>query len=131
VSLLHRTLDVMVHVMVAGVVRVCRVAQITAPQIAPDDHVSRTETLPSDRAICGDPSCRRFEAVPGTAVRSFPLGRDRPLANGGDAGMSTAEYAVGTVAAVAFAGVLYAVVSSSATRELISSVVERALSVPI
>ena len=86
-SLLHRTLDVMVHVVVARVVRVCRVAQIA--------------------------------------------GRDRPLANGGDAGMSTAEYAVGTVAAVAFAGVLYAVVSSSATRELISSVVERALSVPI
>ncbi|MCK9902267.1 DUF4244 domain-containing protein [Frankia sp. Cpl3] len=46
-----------------------------------------------------------------------------------DAGMSTAEYAVGTLAAVAFAGVLYAVVSSSATRSLISSVVQRALTV--
>ena len=45
--------------------------------------------------------------------------------------MSTAEYAVGTLAAVAFAGVLYAVISSSATRDLISSVVERALSVPM
>ena len=49
----------------------------------------------------------------------------------GDAGMSTAEYAVGTVAAVAFAGVLYAVISSEATRNLIASVVERALSVPM
>jgi hypothetical protein len=48
----------------------------------------------------------------------------------GDAGMSTAEYAVGTVAAVAFAGVLYAVVSSSATQEMISSVVRRALTLP-
>jgi len=47
-----------------------------------------------------------------------------------DAGMSTAEYAVGTVAAVAFAGVLYAVVSSSATQEMITSVVRRALTLP-
>ncbi|MCK9895157.1 DUF4244 domain-containing protein [Frankia sp. AgB32] len=46
-----------------------------------------------------------------------------------DHGMSTAEYAVGTLAAVAFAGVLYAVVSSAATHSLISSVVQRALSV--
>ncbi|THJ70132.1 DUF4244 domain-containing protein [Candidatus Frankia alpina] len=44
-----------------------------------------------------------------------------------DLGMSTAEYAVGTLAAVAFAGVLYAVVSSSTTRSLVSSVVQRAL----
>jgi hypothetical protein len=44
--------------------------------------------------------------------------------------MSTAEYAVGTVAAVAFAGVLYAVVSSSATRSLMVSVVQRALTLP-
>ena len=46
-----------------------------------------------------------------------------------DAGMSTAEYAIGTLAAVAFAGVLYAVVSSSATRSMISSVVQRALTI--
>jgi hypothetical protein len=44
--------------------------------------------------------------------------------------MSTAEYAVGTVAAVAFAGVLYAVISSPATRDVISSVVQRALAIP-
>ncbi|KJE24432.1 Protein of unknown function (DUF4244) [Frankia torreyi] len=50
-------------------------------------------------------------------------------AGGRDLGMSTAEYAVGTLAAVAFAGVLYAVVSSSATRSLVSSVVQRALTV--
>ena len=47
-----------------------------------------------------------------------------------DAGMSTAEYAVGTVAAVAFAGVLYAVVRSSATHDLMMSVVRRALTLP-
>lgn len=44
---------------------------------------------------------------------------------GGDAGMSTAEYAVGTIAACAFAAVLYQVVTGdsivSALRELITS----------
>lgn len=44
---------------------------------------------------------------------------------GGDAGMSTAEYAVGTIAACAFAAVLYQVVTGasivSALRDLITS----------
>ncbi|MCM3925673.1 DUF4244 domain-containing protein [Frankia sp. AiPs1] len=57
------------------------------------------------------------------------LAGHRSGAGGRDLGMSTAEYAVGTLAAVAFAGVLYAVVSSSATRSLVSSVVQRALTV--
>ncbi|WP_322760343.1 DUF4244 domain-containing protein [Frankia sp. Cr2] len=47
-----------------------------------------------------------------------------------DAGMSTAEYAVGTVAAVGFAAVLYAVIHSPATRALLANVVSRALSIP-
>nr|WP_322752925.1 DUF4244 domain-containing protein [Frankia sp. Cas3] len=47
-----------------------------------------------------------------------------------DAGMSTAEYAVGTVAAVGFAAVLYAVIHSPATRTLLANVVSRALSIP-
>ncbi|WP_416210104.1 DUF4244 domain-containing protein [Frankia sp. Cr1] len=44
--------------------------------------------------------------------------------------MSTAEYAVGTVAAVGFAAVLYAVIHSPATRTLLANVVSRALSIP-
>jgi hypothetical protein len=47
----------------------------------------------------------------------------------GDAGMSTAEYAVGTVAAVAFAVVLYKVVTSSAVSSAISKIIQSALSV--
>ncbi len=79
-----------------------------------------------DRAAAPDrtvTACCRTE--PGCAVAAARSGR--PVR---DAGMSTAEYAVGTVAAVAFAGVLYAVISSPATRDIIASVVERALSVP-
>ena len=45
----------------------------------------------------------------------------------GEAGMSTAEYAVGTLAACGFAGVLWVVVHSQAIHGLLQSVVERAL----
>ncbi len=47
-----------------------------------------------------------------------------------DDGMSTAEYAVGTIAAVAFAGALYKVVSSPAVLHALSGLVERALQAP-
>ncbi|MPZ25805.1 MAG: DUF4244 domain-containing protein [Micromonosporaceae bacterium] len=46
---------------------------------------------------------------------------------GTDAGMNTAEYAVGTLAAVAFAGILLAVVQSDPIRAALQAVVERAL----
>jgi hypothetical protein len=44
-----------------------------------------------------------------------------------DTGMTTAEYAVGTVAAVGFAVVLYKVVRSPAVSSALSSIVESAL----
>lgn len=47
----------------------------------------------------------------------------------GDAGMTTAEYAVGTLAACAFAAVLYKVVTSSAVLHALSKIVTSALNV--
>ncbi len=44
-----------------------------------------------------------------------------------DAGMSTAEYAVGTVAAVAFAGVLYKVVTTPAVQSALTAIITKAL----
>jgi TRAP-type uncharacterized transport system fused permease subunit len=44
-----------------------------------------------------------------------------------DAGMSTAEYAVGTLAAVAFAGVLLKVVTSTNVLAALTAVIDRAL----
>jgi hypothetical protein len=44
-----------------------------------------------------------------------------------DAGMNTAEYAVGTLAAVAFAGLLLAVLTSDPVRAALQAVVEQAL----
>ena len=45
----------------------------------------------------------------------------------GDRGMNSAEYAVGTVAAVTFAGVLLKVVSSDAVQAALNGVIQRAL----
>lgn len=42
-------------------------------------------------------------------------------------GMSTAEYAVGTIAACAFAALLFKVVSSPEVQEMLSNLVNRAL----
>lgn len=56
-------------------------------------------------------SCRRWAAVRAT----------------GEAGMSTAEYAVGTVAASAFAAVLYRVVTGGSVVTGLTDLVESAL----
>lgn len=47
-----------------------------------------------------------------------------------DAGMSTAEYAIGTIAACAFAALLYKVVTSPQILDLLTGLVSRALHVP-
>jgi Protein of unknown function (DUF4244) len=45
----------------------------------------------------------------------------------GDAGMNTVEYAVGTLAAVAFAGVLFKVLTSEPVRAALAAMIARAL----
>lgn len=46
-----------------------------------------------------------------------------------DAGMSTVEYAIGTITAAAFAAVLYAVVSGDSIVTALTELVQRALTV--
>ncbi|MGA4840479.1 DUF4244 domain-containing protein [Streptomyces sp. G45] len=53
----------------------------------------------------------------------------RSAKNARDAGMATSEYAMGLVAAVGFAGVLYKVVTSGPVRSELQALVERALHV--
>ncbi|AVH57368.1 MULTISPECIES: DUF4244 domain-containing protein [Streptomyces] len=57
-------------------------------------------------------------------VRAWLLRRVR-----GDAGMVTSEYAVGVIAAVAFAAALYKVVTSGQVGEELQGIVGRALNV--
>lgn len=59
--------------------------------------------------------------------RALVRRRSRAMRSTIDAGMSTAEYAVGTVAAVGFAVVLYKVVRSAAVSSALSSLVTSAL----
>lgn len=51
----------------------------------------------------------------------------RRLRTAGEAGMSTAEYAVGTVAAAAFAGLLFKIVTSPEVRTMLLGIIKQAL----
>lgn len=48
-----------------------------------------------------------------------------------DDGMSTAEYAIGTVAAAAFGAVLYAVVTGDSIVDALTKIIDRALSTAV
>ncbi|MCU1604429.1 MAG: uncharacterized protein JWP46_894 [Modestobacter sp.] len=69
----------------------------------------------------GLPPARRRSPVRALAARWAAAGS-------GEAGMSTAEYAVGTVAACAFAAVLYKVVTGGSVVTALGELVESALS---
>ncbi|MDX6285936.1 MAG: hypothetical protein QOG53_1421 [Frankiales bacterium] len=47
-----------------------------------------------------------------------------------DRGMTSAEYAVGTVAACGFAGILYKIVTSTPVVQLVLNVIEKAFHLP-
>ncbi|WUV77766.1 DUF4244 domain-containing protein [Streptomyces sp. NBC_01477] len=53
--------------------------------------------------------------------------RTRACRAAAEAGMSTAEYAVGTIAACGFAAVLYKIVTSGPVRSALTAVIEKAL----
>jgi hypothetical protein len=55
------------------------------------------------------------------------LSKARQLAVMADAGMSTAEYAVGTVAACGFAALLYKILTSDSVLRLVTDLIGRAL----
>jgi Protein of unknown function (DUF4244) len=48
-----------------------------------------------------------------------------PLAPRGEAGMNTAEYAVGTVSACGFAGLLYKLLTSDLGESILTSILEK------
>ena len=50
-------------------------------------------------------------------------------ADSSDEGMSTAEYAIDTIAAAAFAALLYAIVTGDSVLTALTSLIERAISV--
>jgi hypothetical protein len=64
------------------------------------------------------------------ALPTWPFGKERlrRLAHD-DQGMSTVEYAIGTVAAAAFGALLYTVVTGDSILTALTGLVERALTV--
>lgn len=60
-------------------------------------------------------------------TRRLVMTRWQALTDQAELGMSTAEYAVGTIAAVAFAAVLIAVVKSPAVYSALSGIISSAL----
>jgi hypothetical protein len=78
-----------------------------------EDVMSRRESLSATTRIQGP--------------RAWLVARlNRAAAAGRDAGMTTAEYAVGTVAACGFAGVLFKVITSAAVFNAVKQMVLRA-----
>jgi len=51
----------------------------------------------------------------------------RGIRSRAESGMSTAEYAVGTIAACAFAALLFKIVTSPQVQEMLTSLIDRAL----
>lgn len=68
-----------------------------------------------------------------TATRRARVALARRLASGagGEAGMSTVEYAVGTIAAAAFGAVLYTVVSGDSIPDALGGIIEQALNTSV
>ena len=58
-----------------------------------------------------------------------PEVRERVVGAGRERGMTTAEYAVGTVAACGFGGILYKILTSPDVARMLKDLVERALSI--
>lgn len=84
----------------------------------------RSRSAESSSASTAAASGRSAESLPGRTgshIRRL-LARLRP-----DAGMNTAEYAVGTLAAVAFAGLLLKVLTSNTVQTALSALITRAL----
>uniref|UniRef100_UPI000AD0A19C DUF4244 domain-containing protein n=1 Tax=Herbidospora sakaeratensis TaxID=564415 RepID=UPI000AD0A19C len=70
---------------------------------------------------------RGAERLREAAARAARVLAEQGAGRRADAGMSTAEYAVGTIAACGFAGLLFKVVTSPDVQQMLSSLVQKAL----
>ena len=94
----------------------------------PDTHATARPTAPTAARMS-----TRAHTVPGTPVARAraALARRFGAATTPDAGMSTVEYAVGTIAAAAFGAVLYTVVSGDSIPDALGGIIEQALNTSV
>ncbi|MBN6055874.1 DUF4244 domain-containing protein [Nonomuraea sp. RK-328] len=85
----------------------------------PRETIAPAAEEPTTASPVGAEGCRRARRRLAAWAHYAVANRDR--------GMSTAEYAVGTIAACAFAALLFKVVSSPEVQEMLSSLIDRAL----
>lgn len=81
------------------------------------------------RADLSESSNRRRRYGRWGRVRANLVARFRLLARAPQAGMATAEYAIATLAAAGFAGLLLAILRSSEVREFLLGIIRQALQV--
>jgi hypothetical protein len=93
---------------------------------------SSTTPTADGRAAAGPAAPRRWPPLPALpwrgagALPAEVTRRARRMA-AGDAGMSTAEYAIGTIAAAAFGAILYTVVTGDSIVTALTNIINRAL----
>lgn len=101
------------------------------PEHTMTDTVDMVRTVDmADRPTAGGDTDRPGGAPAPAGARqapAFPPVRGRRAA--GDAGMATAEYAIATLAACGFAGLLVLILKGGQVRGLLMAVIERALSI--
>ncbi|MEV0613857.1 DUF4244 domain-containing protein [Nonomuraea sp. NPDC050404] len=103
-------------------------SQLNGKQLGNDRHVSNRRDSRSLDTGTAEPSSL-------TPTHSRRIKSLRPRSNkwlhyaaiNRERGMSTAEYAVGTIAACAFAALLFKIVSSPEVQEMLTSLINRAL----
>jgi hypothetical protein len=92
-----------------------------------EDPVTSTQTPQLSPQAGPEPADAREEASTEPVAGGWLRRRWARVHATGEAGMSTAEYAVGTVAACAFAAVLYRVVTGGSVVDALSELVSSAL----
>ena len=90
--------------------------------------VAATAPHPKEIPMPSQPDHPRPRPVPDPRPPPAPAPtRPRHRRLGDDDGMSTVEYAIGTIAAAAFAALLYAVISGDTVLTALTDLVQRAL----
>ncbi|MEU6247052.1 DUF4244 domain-containing protein [Glycomyces sp. NPDC047010] len=114
-------------------------APVDAPAWSPGSNRARTPITAEDPQVPDDRPATRYHRPGPDEPDEWRPGRMRAAAKPswggrfasrmrGDSGMSTAEYALGTLAAVAFAGILMKVLTSGPVEAALQALIEQALS---
>ena len=103
---------------------------VAAPEYRASAAGTAAEAVPTakQRGAAAEPDSNVVELYPDASGRGLRRGRMRRL--GSEAGMATAEYAIATLAAVGFAGLLVFILRSDEVRGFLLNLIRTALALP-